>query len=120
MIKRITFASIAAILVAMMPAAAQAEDIKDLLTDADLAALCTAAGVGKQATGSVTLQGTVVSETFTCEAEDLIVGEDDNLSDDDSSDDDSSDDNSSDDDSSDDSSSDDSSSNAGGDDSEDD
>lgn len=120
--KATTATSLAVLLLALTPNAANAESIKDDVPDAALAAYCSTVPLDSETTASITLQdGTVLTGSVHCEAEDLIVGsddvnddlEDDELEgeseDDDSEDDDSSDDDSEDDDSEDDGGDDDSS-----------
>lgn len=119
MIKSATATSLIVLMLALSPSAAQAESIKDQVPDTTLAEYCSSVGVGTKTAASLELpDGTKVTGTIECEAEDLIVGDedeledelDDDLEDDDSEDDDSEDDDSEDDDSEDDDSEDDDSS----------
>lgn len=115
--KATTATSLAVLLLALAPNAASAKSIKDDVPDAALAAYCSTVPLNSETNASITLQdGTVLTGSVHCEAEDLIVGSDDvnddlddDELDDDSEDDDSEDDDSSDDDSEDDDSGDDSS-----------
>ncbi len=76
MIKSATATSLVVLLLAMAPTATQAEDIKDLVPDAQLADFCSAAGAGTETTATLALaDGTTATGTIECEADDLIVGD---------------------------------------------
>lgn len=109
--------SLIVLLLALSPTATQAESIKDLVSDAELAKHCSTVGINTETTANVTLpDGTTATGTIHCEAEDLAVGSDDQVSDDiNDVDEDSGDDNSGDDDGSDDEDTDEDSGSGGGD-----
>jgi len=92
--------SLVVLLLALSPTAAQALNIKDLVSDTELAEYCSEMGINTETTANVTLpDGTTATGTIHCEAEDLAVGSDDQVSDDvNDVDEDSGDDNSADDD----------------------
>lgn len=79
MIRTFSLVSVTALLVAMAASQpAMARGIKDYMSDSDLAAYCATAGVDTHTQTSVTLKdNSVVTGTVHCEAEDLIVGNDD-------------------------------------------
>ncbi len=79
MIRTVSLASVTTLLVAMAATQpALARDIKQYLSDSDLASYCAKVGVDTHTSASVTLSdNTVVSGTIHCEAEDLIIGSDD-------------------------------------------
>lgn len=87
-VKQLAVASIA--LFAAAPGLAFAGSIKDQVPDAELAAYCSEAGAGTETMASLQLpDGTTLTGSIHCEAEDLIAGDDD---DDDAVDDDEDDD----------------------------
>lgn len=95
--------SLLVLMLALSQSPVQAEDIKDLVSDSQLAEFCSSAGVGSETTATVTFpDGTTATGTIHCEAEDRIVGGDDSPDDDDPLDGDSEDDDTGDDDSEDD------------------
>ena len=79
MIRTVSFVSVTALLVALAASQpAMARSIKNYLSDGDLASYCATAGIDTHTQASVTLKdNSVVSGTIHCEAEDLIVGNDD-------------------------------------------
>ena len=79
MIRTFSLVSVTALLAAMAASQpAMARDIKDYLSDSDLASYCASVGVDTHTETSVTLKdNSVVTGTIHCEAEDLIVGNDD-------------------------------------------
>jgi hypothetical protein len=79
MIRTVSFVSVTALLVALAASQpAMARSIKNYLSDSDLASYCASVGVDTETSASVKLQdNTIVSGTIHCEAEDLIVGNDD-------------------------------------------
>ncbi|MEQ1899905.1 MAG: hypothetical protein ABL866_04140 [Devosia sp.] len=79
MLKQVLLATSALSIVALWSAGAGAAEInKDLVPAADLAAYCAIAGIDTHTTATFTLtDGTVLSGTVHCEAEDMIVGSDD-------------------------------------------
>ncbi|MDP1732114.1 MAG: hypothetical protein Q8L54_13260 [Devosia sp.] len=88
-VKHLAVASIA--LFAAAPGLAVAGSIKDQVPDAELAAYCSKAGAGTETMASLQLpDGTTLTGSIHCEAEDLVAGDDDD--DDDAVDDDEDDD----------------------------
>lgn len=82
MIKSATATSLIVLLLALSPTASQAESIKDKVSDTALAEYCGTVGVGTETNAKITLpDGTTLTGTVECEAEDLIAGSDDSLDD---------------------------------------
>lgn len=79
MIRTLTMTSTVALLLAFAVVPAEAEGIKDSLSDQDLATVCTQLGLGEHNGVTVTSGGTSVTGSIHCEAEDLVVGSDDSL-----------------------------------------
>lgn len=77
MIKSATATSLVVLLLALSPTAAQAEDIKDMVSDTQLAEFCNKAGVDTETTAQLTVNGQTVIGTIHCEAEDMVAGSDD-------------------------------------------
>jgi uncharacterized membrane protein YgcG len=78
MLKKSLFAVSAIALLVSAPQTSFARSIKDMLSDADLAALCSTVPVGTTTSATITLSdGTTVTGSVHCESEDITVGSDD-------------------------------------------
>lgn len=79
MIRTLSLVSLTALIAALAASQpALARSIKSSMSDSALASYCASVGVGTHTRTSITLpDGSVVSGTVHCEAEDLIVGSDD-------------------------------------------
>lgn len=78
MLKQFLLATSALSIVALWSGSVGAADIKDLIPAADLAAYCATVGIDTETTATFTLaDGTVLTGSVHCEAEDLVVGGDD-------------------------------------------
>jgi hypothetical protein len=82
LIKSATATSLIVLLLALSPTASQAKSIKDQVSDTALAEYCGTVGVGTETNATITLpDGTTLTGTVECEAEDLVAGSDDSLDD---------------------------------------